>query len=110
MTNTINNNNFDDITHLIKKTQWPLPSASLCLRIENAVYARAESLMIMQSLWFTRSPLLSGLAVLTALVLGIGSGFVTSGKASANSYSPYAHASPSIAQVYFGQISENNRQ
>lgn len=103
-----NNNPFDDVTRLIKKTEWPMPSKSLYLRIEHAVSDRID-ITIVQPLWFTRSPLLSGLAIVTAIILGISSGFMTSGQASANSYNIYKASSPSIAQLYFGQDSEKEQ-
>ena len=110
--NNFNNTQYDDLTHLIKKVEWPSPQNHLSLRIAQAVNG-ADILFATtnQPLWLLRSPLLSALAVITALILGIGSGFASAGQASANDYdsSIYGTSSPLITQLYLGQISEKKQ-
>jgi hypothetical protein len=110
--NNFNNNQFDELTHLIKKVEWPSPQNHLSLRIAQAVNG-ADILFATtyQPLWILRSPLLSGLAVITALILGIGSGFASAGHASANDYDSLAYgtSSPLITQFYSGHISEKKQ-
>ncbi len=110
--NNFNNTQYDDLTHLIKKVEWPSPQTHLSLRIAQAVNG-ADILFTTtyQPLWLLRSPLLSALAVITALILGIGSGFASAGHASANDYdsSIYGTSSPLISQLYLGQISEKKQ-
>ncbi len=111
--NNFNNNQFDDLTHLIKKVEWPSPQNHLSLRIAQAVNG-ADILFATtsaQPLWLLRSPLLSALAVITALILGIGSGFASAGQASANDDNSliYGTSSPLITQLYLGQISEKKQ-
>lgn len=101
-------NEYDAITHLLKKTAWPTPSQSLAYRIQQAAQSSADTDVygVPSSFWGAGSPALSFLAVAAALFLGITSGFITSQDAKAGSnYSNYYYETQetSLSSLYLGQ-------
>jgi len=98
----------NEFSHLLKKIQWASPDDSLAFRIEAAIQrdGQRNPAYINSSdygLWYLKSPLLSFMAVILAMILGIGSGIMTGKDASANNLyekTIYGNTTPSLADIY----------
>lgn len=105
---TNNNDNFDELSYLLKKIEWPEPSRSLSYRIQNAVAGEHDMPFAMDmAVVHFRSPFLTFAAVILAMFLGVASGVMTGGTAVANdiqSEHPYGSSSLSVTGIYSGQV------
>lgn len=100
-----NNTDFEDISYLLKRMEFPEPGRDLAYRIENAVLGNAVPFLNDMSVVHFRSPFLTFAAVGLAMFLGIASGFMTGGTASAstiNAEHPYVSSSMGVTGVYSG--------
>jgi hypothetical protein len=107
-----NNLQFEDISYLLKKIEWPAPSNSLASRIQSAAAGEyVIPLMGDMHVVHFRSPFLTMMAVMMALFLGVASGVATSGTASASGVDehPYGGSSLSVTGIYSGQIQSQGR-
>jgi hypothetical protein len=96
---------FDDISYMLKKIEWPAPSRDLAYRIENALTGNMPFMSDVSVIHF-RSPFLTFGAVVLAMFLCVASGFVAGGSASANDVAgdhPYVSSSLSVTGIYSGQ-------
>jgi hypothetical protein len=103
---------YEDITRLIKKIEWPNPDDNFLHRMQCAAGTISPVFFPNDTPWFIKSPLLSCIAVTLALLMGIGSGTLTSVQATAMNYSEpavYGVSHSSIAKVYFAQSMGNAR-
>ena len=104
------NNNYEDISYLLKKIEWPEPSRSLMYRIQNAATGEYDVPFIsdMNVVHF-KSPFLTFAAVTLALFLSVASGVMAGGTESATQTQtaayPYTNSSSlSVTGIYSGQI------
>ena len=94
-------NTHDDITHLLHKITWPQPTSDLAFRIANEVEGNNIPYVNYTGFFGFKSPLLSVVAVMLALILGVSSSFTTSGTAAADEYAhAYPTSSVSLTQIY----------
>jgi len=80
----------------------------MALNIPEAVQSSQQQ----ASIWFYKSPVITVMAVILSLFLGVASGLATSGKADATEMeinSPYGATTSSIANIYLGQTSGYNQ-
>lgn len=106
MTNN-DNINFDEISYLLKRTEWPEPSRDLAYRIQNAVEGNDMTFINDMNVVHLRSPFLTFAAVGLAMFLSVASGFITGGAASASADAadhPYVSSSMSVTGIYSGQV------
>jgi len=108
---------FDEISHLLKKIEWPSPDRTLGQRIigEMMAFNMPEAVQISEqqaSIWLYKSPVVTMMAVILSLFLGVASGLATSSNADATEMeitSPYGATTSSIANIYLGQTSGYNQ-
>jgi hypothetical protein len=105
----------DEISYLLKRTEWPNPERSLAFRIQQAVKTDQtvnsfSSKGIDNEFWYLKSPLLSFMAVILALFIGVGSGLMTGNEASAEGSSTaiYGDTAASLTDIYFRKDTNNN--
>lgn len=105
----MNNKHDDELTYLMKQIVWPQPDRGLAFRIESAVAGSLYSRALVKNgpqEWRVKSPALAFAAVILALFLGIASGAMAGGQASANEINnhPYVTTSTiSVMKLYAGQ-------
>ena len=96
---THNHSEFDELSYLLKKIEWPEPSHGLAYRIQNAPFAGEMNVV------HFKSPFLTMMAVILAVFLSVAAGFATGGTASAGEVDHlYGSSSLSVTGIYSGQM------
>lgn len=98
--------NHDEISYLLNKIEWPQPSSDLAYRIQSAAVGDlAVPFMGDMSVVHFKSPVLTLMAVVLALFLGVASGMATGGTAAANEMEhPYGSSVMSVTGIYSGHM------